>query len=280
MIQRSTSTPAATYASLAQSGLAPAEASALMAKQDWAPPRESPSCLEELQRQHQELDAFVADVSHDLHAPLRTIRGYCDLLQKQAGAKLSEDERELLRGAIEGAERMQQLLDALRRFARTTTSGMSEAVDCEAALELALENLQGLIAASQATVTHGPLPEIVGNRTQIVQLFQNLVANAIQYRSQQRPRVHVRSVLSDAGWTIRVRDNGIGIDPRQCERIFQMFQRLSSQSPELHGGIGLAICKRIVQRHGGRIWAESTPGHGSRFFFTIPHRPAEKPPPD
>jgi PAS domain S-box-containing protein len=226
----------------------------------------------ELERSNRDLDEFVAVVSHDLHAPLRAVAGYCRLLQRRYGGSLDADAKQFIEYATEGAERMQRLIENLQVYARVTRKPASlSMVESEASLREALANLNMLVQESNATVTHDPLPAVMADGTQLMQLFQNLIGNAIKYCRDRPPEVHLWATEEDRHWCFGVRDNGIGFDPSHVKEIFRIFQRLHGDEVEFGGaGIGLATCKRIVERHGGRIWVDSEPGKGSVFYFTIP----------
>jgi len=225
----------------------------------------------ELQRSNAELEQFAYVASHDLQEPLRKVVGYTQLLAKRYQSKLDADANELINYAVDGAKRMQQLIQDLLTYSRvgTLAEGMAP-VNCEATLGQALHNLQVTIEETGSVVTHDPLPTIPADAGQIVQLLQNLIGNAIKFHGDQQPRVHVGVLCTDQEWVFSVRDNGIGIDPQYADRIFRMFQRLHSQSAYSGTGIGLANCQKIVQHHGGRIWVESQPSQGAIFFWTIP----------
>jgi len=226
----------------------------------------------ELERSNRELEQFTTVVSHDLHAPLRAVSTYCELFQREYGEKLDSTADEYLYYAKQSVERMQVLIEDLRSVARVTTRGKPlEPVDCQEALDAALTNLAAEIETSSASVTHDELPTVAADSTQLMQLFQNLVGNAVKYCKGRPPEIHISADRSDGDWLFGVRDNGIGIDPSDQKRIFEIFERLHAEEDEYSGsGVGLAICKRIVERHGGRIWVESEPGEGSTFRFTIP----------
>jgi two-component system sensor histidine kinase/response regulator len=225
----------------------------------------------ELERSNKELEQFAYIVSHDLQEPLRMVNSYLTLLTERYGGKLDADAREFIGYALEGGARMSRLINALLAYSRLGTRGKAfEDVNCETILSQALDNLQVAIAESQAVVTHDPLPTVQGDDTQLLQLFQNLLGNAIKFRSAEPPRVHISAKAEGGSFVFSVSDNGIGIDPQYYERIFIIFQRLHNREDYPGTGIGLAISKRIVERHGGRIWIESLPGKGSTFFFTLP----------
>jgi signal transduction histidine kinase len=225
----------------------------------------------ELERSNQDLEQFASVAAHDLHAPLRAVRTYCDLLQKDHAGSLDSDAEDLLNTVSNSAERMERLLRDLRNYARATSQPLlEELVDCEGALNQAMANLDVAIQQAGAAVTHDPLPRLLGNQTHLLQLFQNLIDNAVKYRGDRPPKIHVSVESQDGEWLFRVHDNGIGINPQDADRIFSPFQRLHGEERYSGTGIGLAICQRIVERHGGRIWVESQPGKGSDFCFTIP----------
>jgi PAS domain S-box-containing protein len=234
----------------------------------------------ELERSNRELERFAYVASHDLQEPLRMVASYTRLLERRYGDKLDQDAREFIGYAVDGANRMQRLIQDLLSYARVTTRGRPfEPVDVQAALEEAILNLQVTVAEAGAEITHDPLPAVRGDRTQIVQLFQNLIDNAVKFRREDRPpRIHVSAHRREAEWLFCVEDNGIGIDPRYFDRIFVLFQRLHGREDYPGTGIGLALCKRIVERHGGSIGVDSRVGEGARFCFTLPHRsPADNP---
>jgi signal transduction histidine kinase len=225
----------------------------------------------ELARSNRDLEEFASVLSHDLSAPIRTVATYCELLQRCNTAQLDEQADEFLQGAIDGASRMQKLITDLLTFARVTRRSKGhKPVECEAVFRDVLANLRAELAETQATVTHDPLPTVTADPTQLMQLFQNLVGNAIKYCKDRPPVVHVGVREENDQWLFSVQDNGIGIDPQQADWIFQIFHRLHSDEVEYSGtGIGLAICKRIVEHHGGRIWVASEPGKGSTFCITL-----------
>jgi len=201
---------------------------------------------------------------------------FCELLQIGYRERLGDEADEYLQGAVDGAQRMQKLIRDLLVFARVTRQSKPlGAVDCKAVLRDVLANLQVQIREMHATVTLDPLPTVTADPTQLMQLFQNLIGNALKYCRDRSPVVHVGVREENGAWLFSVRDNGIGIKPGQAEWIFQIFHRLHSDESEFSGtGIGLAICKRIVERHGGRIWVESEPGAGCTFYFTLPNSDA------
>jgi PAS domain S-box-containing protein len=227
--------------------------------------------VDELNRSNEELGQFAYIASHDLQEPLRMVASYTQLLSRRYKGRLDSDADEFISFAVDGANRMQRLIQDLLVYSRVGTKGR-DLLDTSSneALEQALVNLRSAIGESGALVTHDPLPAVMADESQLVQLFQNLVSNAIKYQSPGIPRVHI-SVARNGGkkWVFSVRDNGLGIDPQYFERIFGMFQRLHKREEFDGTGIGLAICKKIVERHGGNISVESEPGHGSTFHFAL-----------
>jgi signal transduction histidine kinase/DNA-binding response OmpR family regulator len=225
----------------------------------------------ELQRSNAELEQFAYVASHDLQEPLRKVIGYTQLLGKRYRGQLDANADEFIGYAVDAASRMQLLIQDLLTYSRVGRLQKDLIpVDCEALLTQILRALQPLIEENNARVAHDPLPTLPADAGQFAQLFQNLIANAIKFHGDQPPHVHVAARRDEHTWVFSVRDNGIGIEPQYAERIFRMFQRLHSREAYPGTGIGLAICQKIVQRHGGRIWVESQPGQGSTFFFTIP----------
>jgi PAS domain S-box-containing protein len=227
-----------------------------------------------LTRANADLQLFAYSASHDLQEPLRMVATYSELLKREFGGKLGPDGEEYLRYTVQGAVRMEHLLKDLRMFTLVSSFGKEPAEDFETsrAFDLALENLKDAIDASGAVLTRTPLPCIRVHQFQMEQLFQNLIGNAIRYKSKRPPRVHVAAQESGVDWVFSVQDNGIGIDPQYKEQIFGMFKRLHNTAEYPGTGMGLAICQRIVERIGGRIWVESELGRGATFFFTIPDR--------
>jgi PAS domain S-box-containing protein len=227
--------------------------------------------LTELNRSNEELGQFAYIASHDLQEPLRMVASYTQLLSKRYKGKLDADADEFIAFAVDGANRMQRLIQDLLSYSRVGTKG-KPLVDTssEGALEQAIVNLGGAIEESGALVTHDVLPPVLADEGQLVQLFQNLLGNAIKYHRPGVPRVHISSAKNaDTKWMFSVQDNGLGIETKYFERIFGMFQRLHKREEFDGTGIGLAICKKIVERHGGSISVESQPGQGSTFRFAL-----------
>ncbi len=225
----------------------------------------------ELTRSNADLAQFAYVASHDLQEPLRMVSSYLQLIEQRYKDKLDAAGTEFMNYAVDGATRMQTMINDLLTFSRVGTRGKPfEPTDCEVILDQSLANLQMAIEDSQAIITHDPLPTVMADGTQMVPLFQNLIGNAIKFRRQEQMRVHISAQAKEKEWIFSVHDNGIGIDPQYAERIFVIFQRLHSKEEYPGTGIGLAVCKRVVERHGGKIWVESQPGQGSTFYFTIP----------
>jgi NO-binding membrane sensor protein with MHYT domain/nitrogen-specific signal transduction histidine kinase len=226
---------------------------------------------EELGRSNAELEQFAYVASHDLQEPLRMVASYTQLLARRYRGKLDNEADEFIGFAVDGATRMQTLIRDLLSYSRVMTQGHSlQPADATVACDMARRNLQKSIEESGATVSVGPLPTVRADVTQLTQLFQNLIGNALKYRNERAPRIRVDAKAGDQEWLFSVQDNGIGIESQYFERIFQMFQRLHTRDKYSGTGIGLAICRRIVERHGGKIWVESEPGQGSTFHFAIP----------
>jgi PAS domain S-box-containing protein len=225
---------------------------------------------EELRRSNAELEQFAYVASHDLQEPLRMVTSYLQLLEQRYRGRLDADADEFIGYAVDGALRMQQLILDLLAYSRLQTRGQPfGTVDLRCSLEQALANLRITLQETEALVTHDELPAVPGDESQLTQLFQNLVGNALKFRREAPPRVHIGAQAGEREWTISVRDNGIGFAPEYSAQIFQIFQRLHTRAAYPGTGIGLALCKKIVERHGGRIWAESEPGAGSTFYFTL-----------
>ncbi len=225
---------------------------------------------EQLGKSNKELEQFAYVASHDLQEPLRKISTYCQLLAEEQGDRLNEEGREFLDIAINGADRLRQLVKDLLVFSRVTTHGKPlEPIEAQHCLEIAIADLEFAIKDSHATITHDPLPEVLAEQGQLIQLFQNLLGNAFKYCEASHPAVHVSVKTTIEGYEISVSDNGIGIEPQFQERVFEVFQRLHTRREYEGTGIGLAVCKRIVERFGGKIRIESELGSGCTFFFTL-----------
>ncbi len=228
---------------------------------------------QELARSNRDLEQFAYVASHDLQEPLRAVAGFVELLRRNLQSSLNAKTTKYMDFTVDGAMRMQSLISGLLEYSRIGTRGKEpQRTDAGAALERAIANLQTSIRESGAEITAGTLPMIYFDDVQLCQLFQNLIGNAIKFRADQVPRIHISAVRLDDSWQFAVEDNGIGIDPQYAERIFLIFQRLHNREQYPGTGIGLSICKKIVERHNGKIWVESTPGNGSTFYFTIPDK--------
>jgi light-regulated signal transduction histidine kinase (bacteriophytochrome) len=208
--------------------------------------------------------------SHDLQEPLRMVSSYTQLLAERYDGMLDEKAKTYIDYAVDGAIRMQQLINDLLTYSRVRTRGGDfESVDTRAALGAAIVNLEAMIRESGALVTNDDLPSVTADSVQLAQVFQNLIGNAIKFRGESSPLIHISAKAEEHSWLFSVRDNGIGIDPKYQEKIFVIFQRLHTQREYPGTGIGLALCKRIIERHGGRIWCDSGPGAGAVFHFTL-----------
>ncbi len=226
---------------------------------------------EELERSNRDLEQFAYVASHDLQEPLRMVTGFMRLLEERCG-QLDDTSHEYIDYAVDGAGRMQQMIADLLTYSRVGTQGKQPvSVDVGEVLEYAKANLRATIDETQAVIESDPLPTIEADPAQLRQLLQNLLSNALKFRAEdRRPEVHIGVCREDRQWVFHVRDNGIGVEPRQHERMFMLFQRLHTREKYPGSGIGLAVCKKIVERHGGRIWVESAPEEGTTFFFTFP----------
>ena len=227
---------------------------------------------DDLVRSNEDLEQFAYVASHDLQEPLRMITGYLQLLADRYTGQLDEKADKYIAYAVDGAERMSGLIRDLLAFSRINTRGEGlQSTDVQEAFDWALRSLGSTIEASGAAVTHDPLPTVRGDKSQLSQLFQNLIGNAVKFRSLDRPpQIHVSVRREQANWQFSVQDNGIGFEQQYEAKMFMIFQRLHGRGEYPGTGIGLAICKRIVERHGGHIWALGEPGHGATFVFTIP----------
>lgn len=226
---------------------------------------------ESLAQSSAELEQFAYVASHDLQEPLRMIGSYLKLLEQRYQGKLDSDAEDLIHFAVDGANRLQRMINDLLVFSRVHTRGKEFTdISAESALGNATENLKLAIEENGAELTHDPLPIVRADATQLTLLFQNLLSNAIKFKGKAAPKIHISAQISGDFYHFCVEDNGIGIARKDAERIFVIFQKLHSQEQYPGTGIGLAICRRIVARLAGRIWVESEPGKGSRFYFTIP----------
>jgi signal transduction histidine kinase len=227
----------------------------------------------DLARSNTELEQFAYVASHDLQEPLRMVSSYLQLLQRKYQGQLDASADKYIAYAVDGAARMQRMINDLLAYSRVMTRGKAPvATDCERAWSDALANLERRIQENAAVVTHDPLPTVQADASQLIQVFQNLIGNAIKYHGAETPRIHGSAQRQPGHWLFSVRDNGIGIEPQYFERVFVIFQRLHGKEEYSGTGIGLAVCKKIVERHGGTIWVESQYGAGSTFYFTIPDR--------
>lgn len=226
----------------------------------------------ELRRSNAELEQFAYVASHDLQAPIRAVTSFAGLVSRKYAAQLDERGQAYLRPIVENGEHMKRLVDDLLAFSRLHTQQRPpEATASSAVLQAVLERLRPDLEALGAHVTVGPLPTVLADAPQLDQLFQNLLSNALKYRREGvPPQVSITAEREGSGWRFAVSDNGIGIEPQYFDRIFVIFQRLHGREQYEGTGIGLAVCKKIVERHGGRLWVESAPGQGSTFFFTLP----------
>jgi PAS domain S-box-containing protein len=225
----------------------------------------------ELQRSNSELEQFAYVASHDLQEPLRMVSSYTQLLGRRYNEKFDSDAREFMAYIVDGAARMKQLIEDLLAYSRVGTKGRDfKVVELERSVRRAITNLKAAIDESGASVSYDPLPTLPADEVQLAQVFQNLMGNALKFRSQAAPRIRVSVAEKPEAWEIAVRDNGIGIEPQYFERIFMVFQRLHNKGEYPGTGIGLAIVKKVIERHGGHVRVESTLGEGSAFIFTLP----------
>lgn len=232
---------------------------------------------QELARSNAELEQFASVASHDLQEPLRMVISYLQLLERRYKHQLDAKADQFITYAVDGALRMQTLINDLLNYSRVSTRGQAfQLVDCQASVESAIANLQIAITENNAIITYDPLPQIMADPTQLTQVWQNLISNAIKFHGEKAPKIHISATRSEEEttssktWLFSVQDNGIGIEPQYQDRVFLIFQRLHSRSKYSGTGIGLAVCKKIIERHGGRIWVESQVSQGSSFYFTIP----------
>ncbi len=225
----------------------------------------------DLELSNSELKKFAYVASHDLQEPLNQVANYVQLLEMRYNSKLDEDAKDFISYAVQGVSLMQTLIDDVLAYSKVDMQAVEfQITDVETPLQRALSNLRGRITESGAVITQDPLPTLMADKTQLMQLFQNLIANAIKFRSDKPPKIHLSASQLEDNWLFSVKDNGIGIDPRFSERIFVIFQRLHTRDEYQGTGMGLAICKKIIECHRGRIWVESELGEGATFYFTIP----------
>jgi PAS domain S-box-containing protein len=226
---------------------------------------------EELRRSNEELEQFAYVASHDLQEPLRMITSYLQLIEQRFSDSLDSDGKEFIGFAVDGASRMKTLINDLLTYSRVQRAKLEFAtVSMDTVLAQVKNNLQVVIEDTNADVTSDALPQVIAHEGQMLQLMQNLVANAIKFKRAAPPKIYISANRGKTEWTFAVRDNGIGIEPEYLDRIFVLFQRLHGRDQHPGTGIGLAVCKKIVERHNGRIWVESTPGEGSVFYFSLP----------
>ena len=227
----------------------------------------------ELARSNAELEAFAYVASHDLQEPLRMVTSYLQLLARRYQHRLDADADEFIQFAVDGAARMKNLIEGLLTYSRVTRHGQGFVdTDCNEVLRAVLTDLKFAIADAQARVEAGDLPAVLGDSPQLRQLLQHLISNSLKFRSERQPEIRITARQRGDEWLFSVRDNGIGIAPAYLERIFVIFQRLHAHKDYPGTGIGLAVCRRIVEWHGGRIWVESEEGRGAVFYFTVPVR--------
>ena len=225
----------------------------------------------ELERSNEELQQFAYVCSHDLQEPLRVIANYTQLLSRRYKGQIDDKADTFIAFAVDASKRMQDLINDLLAYSRLQTIVRSfDSVNCMQVVEMALANLEILLTETGATVHYDSLPIVEGDQSQLLQLFQNLISNALKFRSKEAVVIDISARQDDGSWLFAVRDNGIGFDMQFEDRIFLIFQRLHTKEEYSGSGIGLAVCKKIVLRHGGRIWVESELGKGAIFFFTIP----------
>lgn len=225
--------------------------------------------MAELARSNDELEQFAYVVTHDLQEPIRAIAGFVQLLKRRYHDQLDEKANEYISHTLEGAKRMQMFIDGLLTYSQVNADQSFVTVDCDSILDNVLINLSATIDETQAVITHDPLPSVPGISFQLMQLFGNLISNALKFHSQQSPRIHISVVSKKDSFVFSIKDNGIGMEAQYKERVFRVFQRLHTRREYPGTGVGLAICKKIIDHHNGEIWVESKLGEGSTFYFTI-----------
>jgi len=225
----------------------------------------------ELEKMNQELKEFAYIASHDLQAPLGTMLTFLGMLKSDYAPQMNKNANEIINQSLNAGNRMKDLIQGLLSYSRAGTQAIKlEQVDCKVILQHTLLNLQQTILDTNASVTYDPLPTLIMDNNQGIQLFQNLIGNGIKFRGEAPPQVHISAQQREKEWLFSVKDNGIGMEAKDAEKVFAIFQRLHGQSKYPGSGIGLSICKKIVERHGGTIWSESELGKGTTFFFTLP----------
>lgn len=231
-----------------------------------------------LEKSNKELQEFAYVASHDLQEPLRVVATFCDLIEKRSQTALDDETRQWVRFAADGARRMQALVNDLLTYSRVTTQGKPfVSTDMAEVVDRAVGNLESAIREADAKIARDEMPTVSGDAVQLVRLLQNLLSNAIKFRGPQPPQVHVSAARDGDSWIFSVRDNGIGIEPKYRNQVFEVFKRLHPWDEYAGTGIGLGVCRKVVDRHGGRIWVESEPGCGSIFRFTIPIEAEDSP---
>jgi light-regulated signal transduction histidine kinase (bacteriophytochrome) len=226
--------------------------------------------MQNLERSNKELEQFAYVASHDLQEPLRMVSSYTQLLGKRYKDKLDQDANDFINFAVDGANRMQRLINDLLEYSRVTSRGKPlEKLDLSSVLGRVIATMQFKIQDTNAMVSNEDLPFVVGDEIQISRVFQNLIDNALKFRGEEPPRIHISSKFESGKVIISVSDNGIGINEKFNDRVFTIFQRLHNREDYPGTGIGLAVCKRIIERHGGKIWLESEEGKGTTFYFTL-----------
>jgi hypothetical protein len=222
-------------------------------------------------RSNEELQQYAYVASHDLQEPLRTVSIYAQLLAKRYSGQFQGDADQFIRYIVDNAHRMETLIHDLLDFSRIDSRGTDfvTRTSCDRALNDAIQNIRSLIEESGAIITRQSLPHVMGDPIQLTRLFQNLVVNSIKYRSEEPPKIHIAAEVNSSDWLLSVKDNGVGIDPQYAEKVFGIFKSLQSRDKATGSGMGLAICRKIVTRHDGRIWVESALGKGATFYFTL-----------